>query len=66
MATHFKYPCLGNAMDRGSWRVIVHGVKKSDTTQHHEHNLQNLSKAKQYCFQFYILHQGIILRVAFP
>ena len=53
-------------MDRGAWQATVHGVKKSDTTQHHEHNLQNLLKAKQYCFQFYILHQGIILRVAFP
>jgi len=23
--------CLGNAVDRGAWRVIVHGVAKSQT-----------------------------------
>ena len=25
----FQYCCLGNPMDRGAWRVIVHGVAKS-------------------------------------
>ena len=29
-----QYSCLGNPVDRGAWRTIVHGVKKeSDTTQ---------------------------------
>ena len=29
----FQYACLGNPMDRGVWRVKVHGVTKgSDTT----------------------------------
>ena len=23
-----QYSCLGNPMDRGAWRAIVHGVKK--------------------------------------
>ena len=36
------YSCLGNPMDRGVWRAIVHGVAKdSDMTQqlkpHHHH-----------------------------
>ena len=26
-----QYSCLGNAMDRGAWRAIVHGVAKSRT-----------------------------------
>ena len=29
-----QYSCLGNLMDRGSWRAAVHGVtKESDMTQ---------------------------------
>ena len=29
----FPYSCLENPMDRGAWRVTVHGViKESDTT----------------------------------
>ena len=27
----FQYSCLGNAMDRGAWWTIVHGVTKSQT-----------------------------------
>ena len=26
-----RYSCLENAMDRGAWRVIVHGVAKNQT-----------------------------------
>ena len=26
-----QYSCLGNAMDRGAWRVTIHGVAKSWT-----------------------------------
>ena len=29
-----QYSCLGNPMDRGSWRATVHGVSESDTTEH--------------------------------
>ena len=29
----FQYPCLGNCMDRGTWRATVHeAAKESDTT----------------------------------
>ena len=28
------YSCLGNLMDRGTWRAVVHGLaKKSDMTE---------------------------------
>ena len=26
-----QYPCLGNPMNRGAWRAIVHGVPNSQT-----------------------------------
>ena len=26
-----QFPCLGNPMDRGAWRVIAYGVAKSQT-----------------------------------
>ena len=25
----FQYPCLENAMDRGAWWTVVHGIAKS-------------------------------------
>ena len=31
MATHSSILCLGNHMDRGAWRAMVHGVSKSRT-----------------------------------
>ena len=32
-ANPLQYTCLGNSMDRGTWRVTVHGVTKvSDGT----------------------------------
>ena len=36
----FQYSCLENSMFRGAWRVIVHGVTKSQTrlsTHTHTH-----------------------------
>ena len=33
MATHSTIPAWGGPMDRGSWRVTVHGVAESDTTE---------------------------------
>ena len=29
--TPLQYSCLGNPMDRGSWRAAVHGVAESQT-----------------------------------
>ena len=31
MATHSIYSCLGNPIDRGAYRAIVHGGTKSQT-----------------------------------
>ena len=31
MGNPFQYSCLENPMDRGAWRVMVHGVTKSQT-----------------------------------
>ena len=28
-----QHSCFENSMDRGAWRVTVHGVAKSDTTE---------------------------------
>ena len=27
----FQYSCLENSMDKGAWRIIVHGLAKSQT-----------------------------------
>ena len=36
----FYYSCLENSMDRGAWRVLVHGVAKSWTRlSEHVHHL---------------------------
>ena len=32
-----QYSCLENAMDRGVWRVTVHGVAEPDMTEANEH-----------------------------
>ena len=32
-----QYSCLENLMDRGVWRVTVHGVAESDATKHKSH-----------------------------
>ena len=29
-----QYSCLGNPMDRGTWRATVHGVTELDMTDH--------------------------------
>ena len=33
MATHSKYSCLENSIDRGAWWPTVQGVTESDTTE---------------------------------
>ena len=34
-----QYSCLGNSMDRGAWRAIVHGVAKNQTLLNELSNL---------------------------
>ena len=31
MAIPFQYSCLGNPLDRGAWRAVVHGVENDWT-----------------------------------
>ena len=31
MASHSKYSCLENPMDRGAWQATVHSIAKSQT-----------------------------------
>ena len=39
-----QYSCLGNHMDRGTWRAIVHGVAKElDTTYQVNNNILLIS-----------------------
>ena len=34
MAIHSSIPAWKNPMDRGAWWATIHGVLKSDTTEH--------------------------------
>ena len=34
-----QYSCLGNSMDRGAWRALVHGVIKHLSTHMHIYHL---------------------------
>ena len=34
MATHSRYSCLGNAMDRGAWWATVHGSQEGKRVGH--------------------------------
>ena len=47
-----QYSCLGNPMDRGAWRAIVHGVTKSQT------RLSDLAAACCSINQYFIPYIG--------
>ena len=48
----FQYSCLGNHMDRGAWRVTVHGIEKdSDMAEQLNNNKLALSECCR-CVQF--------------
>ena len=55
--TPLQYSCLGNPMDRGSWRAAVHGVAESQTwLSTHAGMLQNTRFAERDCVLFKVLH----------
>ena len=46
----FQYSCLGNLMDRGSWRLTVHGVtEESDMPQRLKQQTKDDNLATQDC-----------------
>ena len=49
MATHSKYFCLENPMDRGSWQATVHGVTKSQTRLSSWHSQWHFSNCTHIC-----------------
>ena len=51
-----QYSCLGKPMDRGAWRVTVHGVAKSQTGLTDWHSLNQCWKPK--CTGWVFLHLG--------
>ena len=56
----FQYSCLGNSMDRGTWRAIVYGVAQSQTWLSTQNFLLPLTVKSLYFVQllgipFYLL-----------
>ena len=40
--------CLGNSMDRGAWRAIVHGGHKESDTTEYTHTQRHLRTTKKF------------------
>ena len=51
-----QYSCLENSMERGAWRATVHGVAKSQMTEHDSEQLGNKPLLKSRAL-FYKSHQ---------
>ena len=61
----FQYVCLGNPMERGTWRATVHRVAKSQTLLSTHMHIVNL----QYCVSFRCLAECfsyIYIYILFP
>ena len=55
MTTHSWYSCLGNSMDRGARRAIVHGVmKESDITERLKQQQHSITKWSYWGLEKYL------------
>ena len=52
-ATHYKYSCQENSVDRGAWQATVHGVTGSDTTEHTHTHIHTCTNTHNRVFRVY-------------
>jgi len=62
----FQYSCLGNAMDRGAWQAIVHGVAKRQTWLSTLAHATDLNQFWALCCNVWGLWENGKLDLSFP
>ena len=57
-----QYSCLENPVARGAWQAAIHGVKKSDTTEHTAHTHTHTHTSSCYSFGTKFLQYDVELQ----
>ena len=57
-----QYSCLVNPMDRGAWRAIVHGVKKSPTQVSDWENTHTHTHTHTLCGIFVTIDESFLTK----